>query len=58
MSTEATPIDDASAEDLIAFYDATGDVLEQSAKKKAVGMMIDECQLRICERTEGKPSAS
>ena len=52
MNTEPTPIDDTSAEELVASYDATSDSLEQSGEEKAAAMMTDEFLLRAYERTE------
>jgi len=54
MSTEPTPIDDTSAEELVASYDATSDSLEQSGEEKAAGMMTDEFLVRAYERTSGE----
>ena len=54
MSTEPTPIDDTSAEELVASYDATSASLEQSGEEKAAEIMTDEFLLRAYERTSGQ----
>ena len=54
MNTEPTPIDDTSAEELVASYDATSDSLEQSGEEKAAAMMTDEFLLRAYQRTDGQ----
>ena len=54
MSTEPTPIDDASAEELVASDDATSESLEQSGEEKATGMMPDDFLVRAYKRTSGE----
>jgi hypothetical protein len=58
MSTEPTPIDDTSAEELVASYDATSESLEHSGEEKAAGMMTDEALLRAYQLTDGEPGSS
>lgn len=50
LDTKHTQTDDTSAEDLVAYYAATGAALEQTDKKKAARMMTEEFLVRAYER--------